>query len=307
MKKFIKHIVLFALPIVLLFGAAILSPATPKVNRSLLYAQEKKDSLMKNAPSKRIILVGGSNLSFGINSELIKQQTGLNPVNNGLHASLGLVFMMNHTLKYVKKGDVVVLVPEYTHFYNNYGYGSEELYRLALDVNLEYITDFNYKQIKELLTYIPHYSMTKIDKNQYGFHQESILYSVDSFNEYGDAYMHWGQGKREYLSYNLPESEIDEQIFKKIKQFRDKVQNKGATFILSYPCYETTSYNLSFQKIMQIEEAYTRNELEVLGSSSRYAIADSLAFDTPYHLRKEGANYRTQLLIDDLKNKLPNM
>lgn len=31
---------------------------------------------------------------------------------------------------------------------------------------------------------------------------------------------------------------------------------------------------------------------------------DSLMFDSPYHLLKKGVDYKTQLLIEDLKTKL---
>lgn len=307
MKKFFKNIFLFVLPIFVFFGVCILSPATPKVNKSLLYGQEKKDSLMENVPERRIIFVGGSNLSFGINSEMIKQQTKLNPINNGLHASFGLVFMMQHTLKYIKKDDIIVLIPEYTHFFDDYAYGGEELYRLALDVNLKYLSDFNYRQLKDIISYIPQYSLTKIDKNEYGFHQESEFYSANSFNGFGDAYKHWGLEKRQHDGYGLSNSSIDENIIGKIDEFRKKVEEKGATFLISFPGYEITSYNISFSKIMEIEAEYKKNRFEILGSPSRYAIPDSLTFDTPYHLRKQGADYRTKLLIDDLKNKFPNL
>ena len=68
MKKFITKLILFPLTFVVLtlvFGLGL--PATPRASKSLIYAKIKKDSLLKNSLSPRIIFIGGSNLSFGLN------------------------------------------------------------------------------------------------------------------------------------------------------------------------------------------------------------------------------------------------
>ena len=79
MRKFILKLVLFALPIVIIFLLALFTPTTPRASKSLLMSSINKDSLLKNTPSPRIIFVGGSNLSFGLNSQMIKDSLSLNP------------------------------------------------------------------------------------------------------------------------------------------------------------------------------------------------------------------------------------
>ena len=122
MKKFVARVSLFIgillLPVVLVVAFAI---ATPPVSKSLsgsyLFAGKQKDFLLATVESPRIIFIGGSNLAFGTNSQMIKDSLGLNPVNTGLHASLGLKYMLDNTYRYIKKGDIVVVAPEYEHFY----------------------------------------------------------------------------------------------------------------------------------------------------------------------------------------------
>src|SRR5690349_24986573 len=46
--------------------------------------------LLENTPSPRIILIGGSNVSFGIDARLMQQTLGIPVINDGLHAGLGL-------------------------------------------------------------------------------------------------------------------------------------------------------------------------------------------------------------------------
>ncbi len=74
-----------------------------------------KERLLKEAPSPRLVLVGGSGLAFGIDSPTLEQELGgeYSVVNMGLHAGLGLDFMLNEALDGLREGDVVVLSPEY--------------------------------------------------------------------------------------------------------------------------------------------------------------------------------------------------
>jgi len=72
MKKFAVKSILFLLAAVLVFGISMSLPSTPRAATSLLFAERQKDSLLKHTPPPRIIFVGGSNLSFGLNGQLIK-------------------------------------------------------------------------------------------------------------------------------------------------------------------------------------------------------------------------------------------
>ena len=75
-----------------------------------------KHALLERAGSPRLILVGGSNVAFGFDSQLLEQRLGLNPVNMGLHASVGMRFMLQEVQPYLRPGDVVVVSPEYEQF-----------------------------------------------------------------------------------------------------------------------------------------------------------------------------------------------
>ena len=55
-----------------------------------LAAVLEKDRLIRSTPSPKIVLVGGSNLAFGIDSKKIEDSLGLRVVNMGLYAKLGL-------------------------------------------------------------------------------------------------------------------------------------------------------------------------------------------------------------------------
>src|SRR5690606_17377891 len=60
--------------------------------------------------SAKLVLVGGSNLAFGVDSaELERELKGFRVVNMGMNAYLGLRFMLSEVMEDLEKGDVVVL------------------------------------------------------------------------------------------------------------------------------------------------------------------------------------------------------
>jgi hypothetical protein len=94
MKNFLIKISLFSLLLLSVVIIGFVLPVTPRASKSLLYAKVKKDNLLKKTNNPRIIFVGGSNLSFGINSKVIKDSLKLNPINTAIHASIGLEKMI---------------------------------------------------------------------------------------------------------------------------------------------------------------------------------------------------------------------
>ena len=191
MKDFILKLVRFAMPMVFFSLLGLFLPATPRASKSLLFANQKKDELLQHAKPPRMIFVGGSNLSFGINSEIIKNELNVSPLNTAVHASIGIRYMLENTIQYIKEGDTVVLAFEYEHFYRDYNYTSEELLRTIFDVDISKIKLLNFRQAISLIRFVPRYSLTKINPFEYFRVVESDLYSVNSFNEYGDVYKHW--------------------------------------------------------------------------------------------------------------------
>ena len=70
----------------------------------------------------------------------------MNPINTGIHAGMGLIYMLDHSIGFIRKGDIVVISPEYDHFYGNNAYGGETLLRTIFDVNRKGIYDLRMDQ-----------------------------------------------------------------------------------------------------------------------------------------------------------------
>lgn len=301
MRKFIFSVFLFLFFIIGFIAIGLLLPTTPRASKSLLMASVEKDSLLIFTKSPRIIFVGGSNSSFGINSKMIKDSLNMNPINTGIHASIGLQYMLKNTLQYVKKGDVVVLIPEYSHFFNDYNCGSEELMRMVFDVNISKINNLNVYQLINIVPFIPKYALSKFNPMEYFNVSESDVYGVNSFNKYGDAIGHYGKVREKFTPYKKYINPYNPIVIKKIKEFQREVEKRDAILLVSYPAFQDISFLNCLDNIKRVNKEYEINKFSILGNPKKYMIPNTMMFNTPYHLSKLGVDYRTNLLIEDLK------
>jgi len=275
-------------------------PATPKSSNYYLFSKTTKDSLLQNVISPRIIFIGGSNLVYGLNSQIIKDSLGLNPINTGIAATVGLIYMMENTLQYVQPGDIVVIAPEYQHFYGNFAYGANDLLRLLMDIDSSGFRNLQLQQWINILKRSPDYIVSKFNPKEYFSFKINPAYRIDIFNEYGDSNMHWKLKKKEIVPDNFNDRQLNYSVFNEIDNFNKQLIEKDAKLFVTFPCFQTTSYNLNEKSINKMENELMNRGLKILGSSKRYMMPDSLMFDTPYHLIKCGVDLRTNLIIEDI-------
>ena len=311
MTRFISRLIKFlAIPTVIIAVIIIAFPATPRAKTSLLFSKLDKDRLVENTPSPRLILIGGSNLTFGIDSSMIKEELELNPINTAIHISIGLMFMMDDIIDEVRPGDILILSPEYHQFFGRNAYGGEELLRLVLDVDRSKIGLLDLNQWFNLLEFIPKYAISKIKPTEYIIKEnpEIGIYERKSFNEYGDVYIHWAHKHSDFKPNKRIEGRFNDQVINELLAFEEKVNEKGATLYITYPGLQELTYQIYADHIKQVEEGLTENGFYLLGTPERYKMPELLMYNSPYHLNREGVEYRTNLLIEDLRSAgVPNI
>ena len=303
MKQFLRKTVLFLCIPIVIFIIGILLPATPRAQQSLLLVAPIKDSMLVHVKEPRIIFVSGSSIGFGLVSQTIKDSLHRNPINTGIHGGVGLYYLIDHITPFIKKGDIIVLAPEYHQFYGNFCEGSEELVRIYLD-NGNRLGYLNLRPIQLLKTYpfLPRYAMSKFTFSQYFNLKTQEFYSKRAFNEYGDVNQHWGQEWPNPVVFPKIDGDyFNHEVLNAVVEFGKVVKDKGATLYFTFPAYGDDSFVGGKPQIDYFEKELRKQPLTVLGTPERYRMTQDLIFDTPYHLKKEGADKRTQLLIEDLK------
>ncbi len=262
-----------------------------------------KHNRLDHFENNRFLIIGGSNLTFGINSELIENNLNLNVVNLSLHGGLGAEFIVKEAIASIRKGDKVLLSLEYPLFDGSY----------QPDYDLIYLTQKIYPVSKEFYK-IPirakfflfqerfHKSFKKENRN---VHVDSI-YSRDSFNKYGDEIGHLTKRKPNYwindvewLSKNLKRSES------LIMKLNRKCNDIGAKLYLAYPTYAYSSYCKNKNEIVKLSKRLRVDlkGLNIINDPETFVFNDSLFYDTPYHLSNYGRERRTYILINIVKLK----
>ncbi len=302
LKAFIKKVLQFCLIPLGIIVLGLLLPATPRMQHSMFFSKNLKDALLMNTQSPRIIFVGGSNLTFGLNSKMFSDSLGLNPINTAVDASIGLRFMLDQQKDKIRKGDAVVVVAEYSQFYKENDDCKPELVRSILDVSPKEIVHLKRAQWINFISQVPKYSFSKFRPQEYLKVIRGDIYTLDAFNAYGDVSAHWNLPNRKVVAYGARDSVgYNEKMMLALLEFEDVIKTKGAKMYVGYPCYQFTTYSRQKNYIKKIELEYKKMGFEVLGTPERYVLEDSLMFNTPYHPNKTGLDLRTARLIQDYR------
>ncbi|MGL4998515.1 MAG: hypothetical protein ACRC5T_06050 [Cetobacterium sp.] len=296
---------LFLMPIVFIFFTIFLitlilefkHPLQNNYNRAYL---DKIDLLKSFETKKRIIFIGGSNLAFGMDSlKIEKEFPEYKVINTAVHAGIGLRYMLADIKKNIKKEDIIIIVPEYNHFYNS-GAGDYALWEvLSSKKNLENLDflDF-FKSLPGLLVGVKGILIaSESEKDEF---YQKFTYDRRGFNKNGDYVNHWKYAAKSNIpSALIKESKLTISIFNYLEEFIKESKFKGANVRLLPPVFQKTSFDLNKNKIEEISLKLT-TKFEIEPKEFRYE--DKFFFDTVYHLNREGVEKRTNQIILYLKH-----
>src|SRR5690606_19069199 len=80
---------------------------------------ELKHNRLAQIDTRKIVLIGGSNLSFGVDSPMIQKATGCPVVNMGMNGYFGVRYMLEEVKAHINPSDIVVLSFEYDNLYKS--------------------------------------------------------------------------------------------------------------------------------------------------------------------------------------------
>lgn len=302
---FLRGALLF-LGVVVMLVAAIVRWGPPITRNTYMDELAVKHARLGSLPSPRIIIVGGSNALFGIDSERLGNAFHRNVVNMALHASLGYGFMVNEVIGDVRAGDVVLLVPEHSQYARPRKL--QDILYVAID---KYPRAMHYVPPSDRPRAALNYSVRKVQAAWRGLvkrrrQNEDPVYHLGAFNAAGDMVGHIGRpapGPQAGGSKPLVHVGVDPAFEAITADIAAHARAVGATVILCWPSH-AASY--SAPSLCEDLERATRNgPVPTAGKPQDYVFADSLFFDTPYHLTGIGRELRTERLIADLQGLVP--
>jgi hypothetical protein len=260
-----------------------------------------KHKLIDSINKPKILLGGGSNWAFGVDSKKLESVLGVPVVNMGLHAGLGLKFILNDLRYSLHKRDIVLLSIEY--------YLSEDgIYGLKMNASSYFkpAKDFFSNNYFDALRTLLNRNKDEFEKalfnKKVGPDPLAFVYTRSAFNGNGDVIGHLDKpssrhlADRRILSYRYWDGIND------LNDFYQYAMKKGARVFYLFPDYPQSEYRINKNVIEQLESDIRSDlKIEVLGRPSDFVFPDTCFFDTIYHLNKKGRKIRTEKLIKVIK------
>ena len=305
MKKFIKKVILFVLCIGVTVSAFLVfffTKISPQYTANYQASIIDKIARLESLESPKIILVGNSNLVYGINSELIQKEMGMPVVNLGLHGGLGNMFHEDMAKLNIGEGDIVVVC--HTEYADGNSLGNPELTWLTIENHQNLWKIIRPDDVGALLTGLPSYVLKasyywitgEEDHTVINYNQRVM------FNEYGDNIYPREEQVFEFGPDVVKVPEINDNFITRINEFYAYCNEKGADLVLAgYPIAdgEYTPPAEDYRKFQ--EELEQRLECEVISDFTDYMFPYDMFFNTYLHLTTEGAEIRSKQLVEDLK------
>ncbi|MBC8085896.1 MAG: hypothetical protein H7Z40_01425 [Phycisphaerae bacterium] len=297
---------------VLLLGcAALLSVPAPA--NDFLQAIQDKERVLSAAPSPRTVLVGGSSTAFGFNSAALAAATGRSVVNMGVHAGLGLDFMLRSVEDSLRAGDLVIVSPEYELFdkslrnntvlYQILPYmQSPDTYLHSVAERVEYRLQLRVQRMQRIVAHLM--------KRMVGRTTAPDMYRRASFSALGDFWL--PDSTRSVLDTNRyigppkPAEVPDESTVRRLSTFADKASQRGASVVLLYPPLVSPAYARDSANIAGLQQALEktlRPAVTIAGTPQDFVWPAEYFFDTEYHLNPRGRDRRTSQLIQFLQSQ----
>ncbi len=309
MRKFLLKtglffLLLFVVIIVPSFTIYLSLPVNLPIN-GLASTIDKHERLEKIS-GKKIIIVGGSGCGMGINSEMIDTTfKEYDVVNMGLFGQLGLRYMLNEVKNEIRKGDIVVIIPEYQHFYYQF-YGDLGMMRVAKI----YPKGFSYLDTWQQWMVVaenfgPHFSK-QFFRNDENPETITATWNRRFVNEYGDFCGHLNQPdtidvKTAPLFKSGAVLELDMDVLAALNNFGNYAKGKGAVAVFMYPSIPNITASANATVISNIQNAMNEQcILPILNTPASSNLSDEYFYDTVYHLNKQGRDLRTDFFIRDL-------
>lgn len=296
MRELVKKITVILIIISIFMVTFLIS--LPVDNNNIYESLLDKHSYIVESEEKNIIIIGGSNVLMGIDSELIEENLEYKVVNMGINAGLGLRFMLNDIKNYIKEGDIVVIASEYAHYFGKLNGESALLFLFKqLPSEVKYISK---EQIPILIESIPYFIRCQITGIIKGMEADEIQ-NRQQLNKNGDLISHLDKKSIEITGWSKKIGNIELDTFNVLNKFNMYAKSKGARVVISYPSlYDEVYYD--WKEGIQELDTLLRNETDipVISDYNNYKFSKNEMYDSIYHLNGVGRERRTKQLIDDL-------
>jgi len=268
-----------------------------------------KHQRLHSLGSPKAIVLGGSNVAFGVDSEQLEEVLCRPVVNMGVHASLGFRFMVDEVKKELGDGDVVIVALEYTNY--SKPERTDDILYLLVDrypVALRYVPLMDRPKIV-LATLVMRLrtAWRSVMGNAYGTPNDPT-YRADGFNERGDMVGHLLLPRPDTAQLEavvFSDKLVAEAFHTHARDLLKHAEEAGATVLFTWPSRVPMEGDVERADSIALE--LRDRGLPLIGDPADYFFSDTMRYDTRYHLHGPGRRTRTQRLIKDVCAARPQL
>jgi hypothetical protein len=305
LKKFILKILLLLASVSMVIGGllfVLLSIVAPQHSQDFGAALMDKIQYLKSIDEPKIVLIGDSNLIFGIDSKKIEEAFRMPVVNMGLNAQYGNAFNERMARLNVKKGDIYII--SHIYYYDD---------GLIPDPNAVWVSIENHYSLYPLIP------ITSIPRMIAGFPKYIIrsatlwlkhegnapgygAYTRTAFNKYGDNIFPREKSKSDRVLQEAPIQLTSDACVRRLNRLNAYLTKRGATLLIAGCPIGTARDSMLTNLIPKFQQELTQKlDCAVISNFSDYLFDLDYIYDENYHLTDAGAALRTQQLIKDLQ------
>jgi hypothetical protein len=310
MARLLIKVTLFGSLIVLTLLAPFFALPVNYANNGLACSIDKHQRLA-TLKGPKIVFIGGSGVGFGLDSGRIESRTGYHVVNMGLFGQLGLRFMMDETKNDIHAGDILVVVPEYQHFFYHLD-GDVGLLRLMriYPASMKYLS--SYKQAAILARNFPSYMKEQLLNNYENSKTISRMWDRRNMSEQGDFTGHLSEkidvNKSAIQLFHSNRSMVfNPESIRLINEFAGYAKTRGARVYFMFPAIPVPLYEKHKALIAEVYKNLKEGlKPPMLNTPTSHNLPLEDFYDTAYHLGSVGREKRTDLVVSDLRKVMPD-
>lgn len=270
---------------------------------------ERKQRAAQSITAPKLVLLGGSGTLFGIKASVLEAELGTPVINGGLHAGLGMDFILREGKKMLRPGDTVILFPEYELL----SFGEKNRREWAAITYLDYMLsrNSNHYLTLQIADQIEIALMTPLDRIGKGIKNQWVKEKLSAASEYNPYDVVWLDDHGDmtgHIAARRPAVAVDrdqrvceplikgislkEEGFELISEFNQWAKANRVKVLAGFPSmvirkeYDSHMISLLEAKLISF---FSKDGIYVVGSIGESLLSRIDFFDTIYHPTEEAS------------------
>ena len=297
--------IVIILPILILPLAAVVIPS--QYSNTFLGALPAKVERLESIDEPKVVVIGGSSVAFGIDSEKMEEHLGMPVVNFGLYAAIGTRAMIELSRSSIAEGDIIVLAPELDPQTLSMYFSSQSMLS-AVDTDYSILNSLSIDSKLSALGGLWRHIQEKLIYKREGAPDPEGVYNSKNFNEYGDIVWERPNNVMQFhydpnTNITLMPEIVEDEFIDFVNEYVDYCESRGATVYFTYAPMNKLAVTNEYddESIYDFADYLEQNiHCEFISMIDYYIMDERYFYDTNYHLNDVGVLYRTALLLEDM-------